>query len=116
MKTADFQLVHALRREVQPGSPGASPFKIVIDPQMRLQLRRALIERSIITTNPWRLIIPAAELALRSYKGGIRGQRAEPEERWRAGRRLPFVRAVGFNVPSEEVNLRQIAFKPGGLA
>ena len=24
--------------------PGASPFKIVIDPQMRLQLRRALIE------------------------------------------------------------------------
>src|SRR5215467_1218803 len=45
MEAIDFQLVPVPDREVPAvADPGANPFRIVVDPQMRLQLRRALIE------------------------------------------------------------------------
>ncbi len=45
MDSSNFQLVPAARKEA-PALPdaGANPFKIVVDPQMRLQLCRALID------------------------------------------------------------------------
>ncbi len=48
--------------------PGASPFEIVIDPQMRLQLRRALIE--LIDNHDESLVAHYSDgkLSLESYK------------------------------------------------
>ena len=42
----DYQLVSAdqtaLKKELAKPDPGATPFKVVVDPEMRLKLRRAL--------------------------------------------------------------------------
>jgi hypothetical protein len=69
MDAPDFQLVPNPRREMPTeADPGASPFKIVIDPQMRLQLRRALIE--LIDNHDEALAAHYSDgkLALESYK------------------------------------------------
>jgi len=69
MDAPDFQLVPAPRREtpVVPDA-GASPFKIVVDPEMRAQLRRALIE--LIDNHDEALAAHYSDgkLALESYK------------------------------------------------
>ena len=119
MKTADFQLVPALRREVAAEvDPGASPFKIVIDPQMRLQLRRALIE--LIDNHDEALAAHYSDgkLALESYKEYIEVFARSLKETMESREGVShLLRAVGFNVPPEEVNLRpELRWKPGGLA
>ncbi|MEP6821504.1 MAG: hypothetical protein ABI946_04060, partial [Chthoniobacterales bacterium] len=45
----DYQLIattppEPTKRELALPDPGATPFKVVVDPEMRLKLRRALIE------------------------------------------------------------------------
>lgn len=119
MKTADFQLVPALRREVAAEvDPGASPFKIVIDPQMRLQLRRALIE--LIDNHDEALAAHYSDgkLALESYKEYIEVFARSLKETMESREGVShLLRAVGFNVPPEEVNLRpELRWKPGRLA
>ena len=68
----DYQLVSAdqtaLKKEIAKPDPGATPFKVVVDPEMRLKLRRALIE--LIDYHDEALAEHFAEgkLALESYK------------------------------------------------
>ena len=119
MKKADFQLVPAPRREVPAvPNPGASPFKIVIDPQMRLQLRRALIE--LIDNHDEALAAHYSDgkLALESYKEYIEVFARSLKETMESREGVcHLLRAVGFNVPLEEVNLRpELRWKPGRLA
>ena len=119
MKTADFQLVPAPRREVAAEvDPGASPFKIVIDPQMRLQLRRALIE--LIDNHDEALAAHYSDgkLALESYKEYIEVFARSLKETMESPEGVShLLRAVGFDVPPEEVNLRpELRWKPGRLA
>ena len=68
----DYQLVSAeqtnLKKELAKPDAGATPFKVVVDPEMRLKLRRALIE--LIDYHDEALAEHFAEgkLALESYK------------------------------------------------
>ncbi len=73
MDAADFQLVPAARKEAPPvADAAASPFKVVVDPQMRMQLRRALID--LIDNHDEALAAHYSDgkLALESYKESSR--------------------------------------------
>ena len=107
MDPQDFQLVPAARQE-PPARPdaAASPFRIVIDPQMRLQLRRALID--LIDNHDEALAAHYADnkLALESYKEYIEVFARSLKETMESREGVSFLlRAVGFDVPPEQVNL-----------
>ncbi len=108
MDAPDFQLVPAPQREVLAvADPGASPFKIVVDPQMRQQLRRALIE--LIDNHDESLAAHYSDgrLALESYKEYIELFARSLKETMESREGVSYLlRAVGFDVPPEEVNLR----------
>ena len=108
METPDFQLVPAPQREAPAvADPGASPFKIVVDPQMRQQLRRALIE--LIDNHDESLAAHYSDgkLALESYKEYIEVFARSLKETMESREGVSYLlRAVGFDVPPEEVNLR----------
>jgi hypothetical protein len=108
MDASKFQLVPAPRRET-PAIPdaGASPFRIVIDPQMRLQLRRALIE--LIDNHDEALAAHYSDgkLTLESYKEYIEVFARSLKETMESAEGVSYLlRAVGFDVPPEKVNLR----------
>ena len=108
MDPQDFQLVPAPRRE-SPAvvDAGASPFKIVVDPQMRAQLRRALID--LIDNHDESLAAHYSDgkLALESYKEYIEVFARSLKETMESREGVSYLlRAVGFEVPPEEVNLR----------
>jgi hypothetical protein len=108
MDAPDFQLVPNPRREMSAeADPGASPFKIVIDPQMRLQLRRALID--LIDNHDEALAAHYSDgkLALESYKEYIEVFARSLKETMESREGVSYLlRAVGFDVPPAEVNLR----------
>ncbi|MBA3830889.1 MAG: hypothetical protein H0X34_03140 [Chthoniobacterales bacterium] len=106
--SSNFQLVPAARKET-PALPdaGANPFKIVVDPQMRLQLRRALID--LIDNHDEALAkhYSDGKLALESYKEYIEVFARSLEETMESAEGVSYLlRAVGFDVPPEKVNLR----------
>jgi len=108
MDPSKFQLVSAPRKEtpVVPDA-GASPFRTVIDPQMRLQLRRALIE--LIDNHDEALAAHYSDgkLALESYKEYIEVFARSLKETMESPEGVSYLlRAVGFDVPPEQVNLR----------
>ena len=108
MDPQDFQLVPAPDREaLAKADAGSSPFKIVVDPQMRAQLRRALID--LIDNHDEALAAHYADgkLALESYKEYIEvfARSLKQTMESRAGVSY-LLRAVGFDVPPEEVHLR----------
>ena len=86
---------------------GASPFRVVVDPQMRLQLRRALID--LIDNHDEALAEHFADgkLALESYKEYIEVFARSLKETMESPEGVSYLlRAVGFEVPPEQVNLR----------
>jgi hypothetical protein len=103
-----FQLVPTPRSEAPAiADPGASPFKIVIDPEMRLQLRRALIQ--LIDNHDESLAAHYSDgkLALESYKEYIEVFARSLKETMESREGVSYLlRAVGFDVAPEEVNLR----------
>lgn len=108
MDRAKFQLVPAPQKESsQTTDPGACPFKIVVDPQMRLQLRRALID--LIDNHDDALAAHYADgkLALESYKEYIEVFARSLKETMESPEGVSYLlRAIGFDVPPKEVNLR----------
>jgi hypothetical protein len=108
IEAPDFQLVPTPRSEAPAiADPGASPFKIVIDPEMRLQLRRALIQ--LIDNHDESLAAHYSDgkLALESYKEYIEVFARSLKETMESREGVSYLlRAVGFDVPPEEVNLR----------
>jgi hypothetical protein len=109
----DYQLV------AKP-DPGATPFKLVVDPEMRVKLRRALIE--LIDYHDEALAEHFAEgkLALESYKEYIELFARSLKETMESREGVSYLlRAVGFDVPAEEINLhpdlRWKKGKPGGF-
>ena len=87
--------------------PGASPGKLVIAPQMRLQLRRALIE--LIDNHDESLAAHYADgkLALESYKEYIEVFARSLKETMESREGVSYLlRSAGFDVAPEEVNLR----------
>jgi hypothetical protein len=116
----DFRIVarddHGAPREaLARRDVGSTPFKVVIDPKIRLELRRALIE--LIDYHDEALAEHFAEgkLALDSYKEYIELFARSLKETMDSPEGISYLlRAVGFDVPAEEINLRpELRWKQG---
>src|SRR3954447_20247101 len=115
----DFQLVANAPAELrkEPTTPDASdtPFKIVVDPEMRARLRRALFE--LIEYHDEALAEHFAEgkLALDSYKEYIELFARSLKETMASREGVShLLRATGFDVPPNEINLNpELRWKNG---
>ncbi len=111
-KPRDYQLVSPAEPAVTkkqtlslPDS-GATPFKVVVDPEMRLKLKRALID--LIDYHDEALAEHFAEgkLALESYKEYIELFARSLKETMESREGIAYLlRAAGFEVHPEEINL-----------
>ena len=115
----DYQLVSAdqtaLKKELAKPDPGVSPFKVVVDPEMRLKLRRSLVE--LIDYHDEALAEHFAEgkLALDSYKEYIELFARSLKETMESREGVSYLlRAVGFEVRTDEINLNpELRWKRG---
>ncbi len=115
MDAPDFQLVPAPRRDAPAvADAGACPFKIVVDPQMRAQLRRVLIELIDNHDEALAAHYTDGKLALESYKEYIEVFARSLKETMESREGVSYLlRAVGFDVSPEEVNLHpDLRWKP----
>lgn len=106
----DYQIVATnpapAKKELALPDPNATPFKVVVDPEMRLKLRRALIE--LIDYHDEALAEHFAEgkLALDSYKEYIELFARSLKETMESREGVSYLlRSVGFDVPAHEINL-----------
>ena len=116
----DYQIVSSPdaavpKKELALPDPGATPFKIVVDPEMRLKLRRALIE--LIDYNDEALAEHFADgkLALDSYKEYVELFARSLKETMESREGVAYLlRAAGFDVPPEQINLEpELRWKRG---
>src|SRR6266581_2617067 len=116
----DFQIVASTRSGVRQRSlakpdPGATPFKVVIDPKLRMDLRRALID--LIDYHDEALAEHFAEgkLALESYKEYIELFARSLKETMESREGVSYLlRSVGFDVSPAEINLQpELRWKKG---
>ena len=118
----DYQLVSSpepsapvAKKELALPDPGATPFKIVVDPEMRVKLRRALIE--LIDYHDESLAEHFAEgkLALDSYKEYVELFARSLKETMESREGVAYLlRAAGFDVPPEQINLQpELRWKRG---
>lgn len=106
----DFQLVSANPQlvEKEPSRPdaGATPFKIVVDPEMRLKLRRALFELIDFHDEALAEHFADGKLALDSYKEYVELFARSLKETMESREGVAYLlRAIGFEVPADEINL-----------
>src|SRR3954451_17616832 len=115
----DYQLVSAdqtsLRKEIAKPDAGATPFKVVVDPEMRLKLRRSLIE--LIDYHDEALAEHFAEgkLALESYKEYIELFARSLKETRESREGVSYLlRSASLEVRREELNLEpELRWKKG---
>jgi hypothetical protein len=108
----DYQIVStaevtpSLQRVLAKPDASATPFKLVIDPKVRMDLRRALID--LIDYHDEALAEHFAEgkLALDSYKEYIELFARSLKETMESREGVSYLlRSVGFDVPPAEINL-----------
>ena len=90
-----------------PSDPGASPFRVVIDPVMRTRLRRALFD--LIENHDQQLAehFAAGRLALDSYKEYIEIFASSLKQTMESPEGVAFLmQSCGFEVKPEEINLQ----------
>ena len=116
----DFELVStthtpALQKMLAKPDAAANPFKIVIDPQMRLDLRRALIDLIDYHDEALAEHFADGKLALESYKEYIEVFARSLKETMESREGVSYLlRAVGFDVRPEEINLNpELRWKKG---
>ena len=104
----DYQLIATnaapAKKELAVADPGATPFKLVVDPEMRLKLRRALIE--LIDYHDEALAEHFAEgkLELESYKEYIELFARSLKETMESREGVAYLlRAAGFEVPPQDI-------------
>ena len=111
-KSHDYQLVSAAepavttKQSLSVPDVGGTPLKVVVDPDMRLKLKRALID--LIDYHDEALAEHFAEgkLALESYKEYIELFARSLKETMESREGVAYLlRAAGFEVPPEEINL-----------
>jgi hypothetical protein len=116
----DFQIVATEQagrriRSLAKADHAATPFKTVIDPKMRMDLRRALID--LIDYHDEALAEHFAEgkLALESYKEYIELFARSLKETMESREGVSYLlRSVGFDVPAHEINLEpKLRWKKG---
>jgi hypothetical protein len=107
----DYELVSAepavaTKQSLSVPDVSATPFKIVVDPEMRLKLRRALID--LIDYHDEALAENFAEgkLALESYKEYIELFARSLKETMESREGVAYLlRAAGFEIRPDEINL-----------
>ena len=108
--SGDFQLSAATqpgpRKELSLADPGANPFKVVIDPKVRMDLRRALIDLIDYHDDALAEHFSQGKLALESYKEYIELFARSLKETMASREGVSYLlRSVGFSVPPEDINL-----------
>src|SRR6187399_1476665 len=115
----DYQLLATnpapVKRELALPDPGATPFKVVVDPEMRLKLRRALIELIDYHDESLAEHFADGKLELESYKEYIELFARSLKETMESREGVAYLlRAVGFEVRPEEINLNpELRWKRG---
>ena len=115
----DYQLVanepKPLRKELSLPDPGATPFKVVVDPEMRVKLRRALIELIDFHDEALAEHFAEGKLALEPYKEYIELFARSLKETMESREGVAYLlRAVGFEVRPEDINLNpELRWKRG---
>src|ERR1051326_5213387 len=108
----DFQIVSADQtagrtRALARTDVGATPFKVVIDPKVRLDLRRALIDLIDYHDEALADHFTEGKLALDSYKEYIELFARSLKETMESREGVSYLlRSVGFDVRPEEINLQ----------
>jgi hypothetical protein len=100
-------------------NPGATPFKLVIDPKLRLDLRRALIDLIDYHDDALAENFSQGKLVLDSYKEYIELFARSLKETMESREGVSYLlRSVGFDVRPEDINLQpELRWKkgPGGF-
>ena len=115
----DYQLIASnpapVKRELALPDPGATPFKVVVDPEMRVKLRRALIELIDYHDESLAEHFADGKLELESYKEYIELFARSLKETMESREGVAYLlRAVGFEVRPEEINLNpELRWKQG---
>ena len=119
-KSHDFQITR--REQVEPrtralakADPSATPFKVVIDPKVRLDLRRALVDLIDYHDEALAEHFAQGKLALDSYKEYVELFARSLKETMESREGVSYLlRSVGFDVPTEEINLHpELRWKKG---
>jgi hypothetical protein len=119
----DFRLVATPQPIAAPRAPGkpdpgANPFKVVIDPEMRQKLRRALFELIDFHDEALAEHFAEGKLALESYKEYVELFARSLKETMESREGVAYLlRAAGFEVPAPEINLDpELRWKRGPAA
>jgi len=119
-KSNDFQIVRqeqtgSKTRALAKADPGANPFKVVIDPKVRLDLRRALVDLIDYHDEALAEHFAQGKLALDSYKEYVELFARSLKETMESPEGVSYLmRSVGFDVSPEEINLNpELRWKKG---
>src|SRR3954464_8519140 len=118
--TRDFHIVATNQQGVREQSlskpnPAATPFKIVIDPKLRLDLRRALIDLIDYHDEALAENFSKGKLVLDSYKEYVELFARSLKETMESKEGVSYLlRSVGFEVPPDDINLHpELRWKKG---
>jgi hypothetical protein len=119
-KSHDFQITRldqGERRTRALAKPDASatPFKVVVDPRVRLDLRRALVDLIDYHDEALAEHFAQGKLALDSYKEYVELFARSLKETMESREGVSYLlRSVGFDVPPDEINLNpELRWKKG---
>ena len=96
-----------LSRDPVPSDPSANPFKLVVDPEMRVRLRKAFFE--LIESHDQELAryVGEGSLALDSYKEYIELFSHSLKQTMSSREGVAYLlKACGFEVSKEDINLQ----------
>lgn len=103
LTTLDFEV----SKDPIPSDPGANPFKLVVDPAMRIRLRKALFD--LIESHDQELAryVGEGSLALDSYKEYIELFAHSLKQTMSSREGIGYLlQACGFEVNKEDINVQ----------
>src|SRR5438309_10461456 len=116
----DFQIVRpepggSKTRSLAKADPSATPFKVVVDPKVRLYLRRALVDLIDYHDEALAEHFAQDKLALDSYKEYVELFARSLKETMKSREDVCYLlRSVGFEMPVAEINLHpELRWKKG---
>ncbi|HEX8312976.1 MAG TPA: hypothetical protein VF614_16750 [Chthoniobacteraceae bacterium] len=96
-----------IANEPLPSDPGANPFKLVVDPVMRIRLRRALFDMIESHDQELARYVSEGSLALDSYKEYIEIFANSLKQTMGSREGIAYlIQACGFEINQAEINLQ----------
>ena|ERR1700730_4309984 len=114
----DFQIVstdQSEHRSLATANPSGTPFKVVVDPKVRLALRRALVDLIDYHDEALAEHFADGKLSLDSYKEYVELFARSLRETMDSREGVSYLlRSVGFEIPADEINLNpELRWKKG---